>query len=466
MRIAIIGAGWAGMAAAVQLTESGHHATVFEASRSMGGRAKGLMEKLPDGSQVMLDNGQHILIGAYTETLRLMRLVGVDPDRALLRLPLTLKFPDDTGLEFSDWPAPLNALGGIWRARGWGKRDKVTLLLAASAWRLRGFTCDPSHSVAQLCARVTPRILHELIEPLCVSALNTPADRASGQVFLRVMRDALFGEGGHSDLMLPRVDLSSLFPRAAAHWIARNTVQNSVQDNVFGRGGQVNLGHRMHLVYPDKRTGGWVLELDNYDAVILATSSDDACRALANMDTRAPKELADEVDGWVRCARALQHEMIATVYAWGPGIQLPRPMLALRSDAGKSAPADNSAPAQFVFDRGQLGGPSGLLAFVVSASQGDRSSIEAQVLAQARQQLGLTLQRVQTIVEKHATFACTPGLKRPATRIAANLYACGDYVDGPYPATLEGAVRSGVAAANAATQLAPKPRPNPHLIHP
>ena len=445
MKIAIIGAGWAGMAAAVQVTASGHHATVFEASRSIGGRARGIAEELPEGSEVTLDNGQHILIGAYTETLRLMRLVGVDPNTALLRLPLTLKFPDATGLEFPDWPTPLNALGGIGRARGWGKRDKISLVLAASAWRVRGFTCNPSYTVSQLCRRLTPRIQRELIEPLCVSALNTPADRASGQVFLRVMRDALFGDNGHSDLLLPKVDLSSLFPRAAANWIARNPVHA----NAPGRGGQVNLGHRMHLVYPDKRTGGWILELDSYDAVILATSSDEACRALANMDTRAPKELADEVGGWVQCARALKHEMIATVYAWGQGVTLPRPMLALRSNP------DSAAPAQFVFDRGQLGGPSGLLAFVVSASQGDRSSIEGQVLAQARQQLGLTLQRVQTIVEKHATFACTPSLKRPATRIAANLYACGDYVDGPYPATLEGAVRSGVAAANAATQQAP-----------
>ncbi len=453
MRIAIIGAGWAGMAAAVQITDAGHHATVFEASRAMGGRARGMMETLPDGTRVMLDNGQHILIGAYTETLRLMRLVGVNPDTALLRLPLALKFPDATGLEFADLPAPLDALGGIWRARGWGTRDKALLLLAATTWRLRGFTCHPADTVAQLCKRLTPRIMAELIEPLCVSALNTPAERASGTVFLRVMRDALFGASGHSDLLLPRVDLSSLFPAAAASWMAQNSAQS--------RGGQVELGHRMHLVYPDKRTGGWILELETYDAVILATSPDEAARALANMHARAPKELADEVESWVQTARALRHEMIATVYAWGQGVTLPRPMLALHSTGGNTAPDGFAAPAQFVFDRGQLGGPSGLLAFVVSAAQVDRATLEALVLTQARQQLGLTLQRVQTILEKHATFACTPGLKRPPSRIAANLFACGDYVDGPYPATLEGAVRSGVAAANAATLHARKPRPDP-----
>lgn len=105
------------------------------------------------------------------------------------------------------------------------------------------------------------------------------------------------------------------------------------------------------------------------------------------------------------------------------------------------------APAQFVFDRGQLGGPAGLLAFVVSASRGERDVLQAQVMAQAHDQLGLTLQAVQTIVEKRATFACTPGLQRPPMAIAPGLLAAGDYVDGPYPATLEGAVRSGLAAA-------------------
>jgi predicted NAD/FAD-dependent oxidoreductase len=109
-------------------------------------------------------------------------------------------------------------------------------------------------------------------------------------------------------------------------------------------------------------------------------------------------------------------------------------------------------PAQYVFDRGQLGGPAGLLAFVVSASEADRDTLQRQVLAQAQSQLALTLQAVQTVVEKRATFACTPELVRPPTTIAPGLLACGDYVRGPYPATLEGAVRSGKSAVAAIAQ--------------
>jgi predicted NAD/FAD-dependent oxidoreductase len=102
-----------------------------------------------------------------------------------------------------------------------------------------------------------------------------------------------------------------------------------------------------------------------------------------------------------------------------------------------------------VFDRAQLGGPAGLLAFVISTSEGDRAEIEQQVIAQAQAQLGLALQPLKTVVEKRATFACTPGMQRPGMVIAPGLLACGDYIDGPYPATLEGAVRSGIAAAHA-----------------
>jgi hypothetical protein len=121
-------------------------------------------------------------------------------------------------------------------------------------------------------------------------------------------------------------------------------------------------------------------------------------------------------------------------------------MLALRSTEDQ--------PAQFVFDRAQLGGASGLLAFVVSAARGERATVEAKVLAQAQNQLGMSLQALKTVVEKRATFACTPGLPRPPAELLRGLLACGDYIAGPYPATLEGAVRSGINAARALQPLA------------
>ncbi|MEP6723906.1 MAG: hydroxysqualene dehydroxylase HpnE [Variovorax sp.] len=415
MKLAVIGAGWAGLAAAVTASDAGHQVTVFEASRVLGGRARGLPAILADGSAITLDNGQHILIGAYSETLRLMRLVGIDVDAALLRTPLALVFPDGTGLRFPKLPAPLDALAGILGARGWSWRDKLTLLRTATGWQRAGFSCDAQRSVAELCAALTPRVRDEMIDPLCVSALNTPAAEASGQVFLRVLRDAMFGVSGGSNLLLPRQDLGALFPEAAARWIGE-------------RGGRVALGHRIQAIAPD--TGGsWRVDDERFDTVLLACPPAEAAR-LAEAS-------AVDATAWCAQARALRFEAITTVYLQG-GHRLPEPMLALRSTP--------DAPAQFVFDRGQLGGPAGLWAMVVSASSTERAALEAQVCAQAAAQLGCRHPRVlQTVVEKRATFACTPALQRPPMQIAPGLSACGDYVEGPYPATLEGAVLSGVA---------------------
>lgn len=428
MKIAIIGAGWAGLAAAVQASRDGHQVVVFEASRAVGGRARALNTTLPDGTPLVLDNGQHILIGAYTETRQLMANMGVHERDTLHRLPMALVFPDGLGLRFAAWPTPLDALAGIVSARGWTWVDKWSLLRVACGWQLRRFRCEAALSVSRLCHELSPRVLAELIEPLCVSALNTPAERASAQVFLRVMKDALFGVQGGSHLLLPKVDLSELFPAPAVRWLRQ-------------RGGQVRLATRVDRITP--QGGQWQVLDETFDAVVLATSATVATRTLENTAQAAPDSLARQVLKWVDISTALRFESIATVYAWASGVTLPHPMLALRSTV--SPPA----PAQFVFDRGQLGGPPGLLAFVVSASTGDREILQAQVLQQAFTQLGLTLQAVQTVVEKRATFACTPGLQRPPQVIAPGLLACGDYVDGPYPATLEGAVRNGLAAARA-----------------
>ena len=441
MKIAIVGAGWAGLAAAVNATKAGHDAIVFEAAPAIGGRARALNGTLPDGRAVVLDNGQHILIGAYTDTLQLMREVGLAPEALMLRQPLSMPFVDGSGLQTpawaAGWPAPLDALAAICTARGWTLQDRWSLLSAATGWQLRGFRCAPAISVQSLCVAVSPRVQQELIEPLCVSALNTPAAQASGQVFLRVLKDALFGIRGGSNLLLPTCDLSTLFPQAAVQ-----TLTNSGH-------GAVRTSCRVETLR--WQAPHWLVNEEAFDAVIWATSASNAAAMLMDSAGAAPDSIANSLQAWSTTAAALRFEAIATVYAFAPQAHpaqpalLPRPMLALRCTP--------QMPAQFVFDRGQLGGPSGLLAFVVSASQGSREALQAQVLAQAAQQLlSLNLgplQIVQTVVEKRATFACTPGLQRPSQRIAPGLLAAGDYVQGPYPATLEGAVRSGIAAAQA-----------------
>jgi squalene-associated FAD-dependent desaturase len=390
-----------------------------------GGRARRVDGQLPDGTPLALDNGQHILIGAYSETLRLMAELEIDVAGALLRLPLTLRFADNTGLQLPTLPTPLDALAGILRARGWSWRDKLSLLHAALSWQWSGFRCAPEQTVAQLCQTISPKVMATLIEPLCVSALNTPTERASAQVFLRVMHDSLFSQSGGSNLLLPRQDLSALLPDAALAWLLRH-------------GGQVFLGQRIQALAPTDC--GWQVDGQNFDRVILACPPAQSVRLLQTGGLPC--------EPWITQAAALQFEAITTVYAFSPGARLAHPMLVLPA---ATAPDPAPMPAQFVFDRGQLGGPVGLLAFVVSASSGDSALLTQQVLAQGEQQLGLgPLQSIQTIVEKRATFACVPALLRPPAQVLPGLLACGDYIAGPYPATLEGALRSGLQAARLA----------------
>ncbi len=355
-----------------------------------------------------LDNGQHILIGAYHDTLALMRRVGVNPDTCLLRLPLNLKTPDGSGVRLPDLPAPFNVIAGIAGASGWGWSDKWAFIRRAIRWQQQQFVCPPDLTVADLCAGLPPAVMALLIEPLCVSALNMTATQASGQVFLRVLQDALLDGDGSSDMLIPRVDQSSLLPDAAVQWLKQH-------------GAEVVTGHRVENLLPHLTS-----------PVLLACPSWEAARLTQSL-----------YPAWSAKAAGLQHTSIATVYLHANAdLRWPAPVMALHSNA--------QAPAQFAFDKGRLSqDPSlqGVLALVVSACEADRDSISTAVLQQAREQLALPQASLLfTVLEKRAAFACTPALVRPSMRIDSRLLACGDYVAGPYPSTLEGAVKSGIQA--------------------
>jgi hypothetical protein len=345
----------------------------------------------------------------------------VDPQGAFVRLPLRLVAPDGAGLRLPAGSPPVAFARGVLARRGWTPAVRASLLARAAGWGLRGFRCDPALTVAQLTAGWPAVLKDELVEPLCVAALNTPSPAASASVFLRVMRDALLDGPGSSDLLLPRTRLGDLLPRPAVRWLEAH-------------GATVRASARVQQV---TRAGtGWSVDGERFDAVILACTALEAAR------------LAEPIaPAWAAAASALRHEPIVTVYAHSPGTRLPEPMLALACDADRR-------PAQFAFDLGQLGGRDGMLALVVSGAsawieRGPQAARDA-ALAQAREALGAHLRAplvpVRTLTEKRATFRCVPSLRRPAGAIAPGLLAAGDYVDGPYPATLEGAVRSALEA--------------------
>ncbi|TRZ65645.1 MAG: FAD-dependent oxidoreductase, partial [Rhodocyclaceae bacterium] len=201
-KVAIIGAGYAGMAAATELATHGISVTVFESSRVLGGRARAI-----ETTGTTVDNGQHILIGAYRESLRLMRQVGADPQRLLLRLPLTLAYPGQLRVATPRLPAPLHLALGLLGARGLSWSDKLAAIRFMRALKHQDFRLPDQRQDCSVSAlldthRQPDRLRTYLWEPLCVAALNTPADAASAQVFLNVLRDSLAAERSASDLLL------------------------------------------------------------------------------------------------------------------------------------------------------------------------------------------------------------------------------------------------------------------------
>ena len=437
-RIAVIGGGWAGCAAAVELATQGANVTLYEASRTLGGRARVI-----SSHGRTLDNGQHILLGAYGETLRLLRLIGVAEKSVLLRLPLQMCYPDGTGMTFiaPRLPAPWHVTLALLRARGLRHADRMALARFSTAARWMGWQLNQDCTVEELLQRhdQTDTLVRLMWRPLCLAALNTPPERASARIFLNVLRDSLGARRSASDMLLPRVDLSALFPRHAAMHIERH-------------GGQVVYGARVERL---ERAGrGWRLGMQSqdqdqdqpqaHDAVVLATAPAQASALLA------PLAQASVVP-------AFDWEAITTVYLqYAAGVRLPRIFLALQDAPGAGH------WGQFVFDRGQLNASdAGLLAVVVSASgaaleQGNEA-LAAQVAAQLAEVLRMPAlaapQWSRVISEKRATFACTPDLQRPSNDIGiAGLSLAGDYTASDYPATLESAVRSGTAAARLVLQ--------------
>ena len=421
-RVAIIGAGWAGLAAAVTLVEHGAPVAVFEASRYLGGRARRVTVE-----GLELDNGQHILVGAYAETLRLVRAVGVDPARAFLRLPLELRTASGFRLRAARLPPPLHLLVGLLRAEGIGFGDRIATARLVAAHRRRGYRLARDESVqAWLQRHRQPDTVRDALwKPLCTAALNTPVVRASAQVFLNVLRDTIEGDRGASDLLLPRIDLSALFPEPAARLVE-------------SRGGVVRLGVAARRL--EREPQGFRLDggKERFSHVIVACAPQHAGPLLATLSGLEP--LANRLG-------RIEYEPIHTSYLQYPErVALPFPMLGFQGGL-----------AQWAFDRGSLSGQRGLIACVLSGAGMHESLAQHELAAALHTELagalpGLPAPRwTRVIAERRATFSCRVGIDRPANATPIpNLLLAGDYTASDYPATLEAAVRSGVAAATLA----------------
>ncbi|TMH19142.1 MAG: hypothetical protein E6H68_00580 [Betaproteobacteria bacterium] len=425
-RVAVIGGGYAGFAAAVTLATAGCAVTVFESARTLGGRARRV-----EAYRITVDNGQHILLGAYAQTLALIRTVhgaGAEPE-LLDRRRLRLEEPGVFRLSTPALPAPLHLAVALLLARGWSWADRQATIAFMRGLRREHFRCDSALSVGSLLSGQPAAVIRALWEPLCLAALNTPITVASAALFLNVLAAAFGARARDSDLLLPRVDLSSLFPDPAAAYVADRGGEIRKSTMVNGLAARAD-GVTLRIGYGEER----------FDAAVLAVGPHQLTHLLfdGGGDPRASQALNQ--------VAAFAYEPIVTAYLkYSTPLELAHPMQKL-----------DGAPGQWVFDRGQLDGPKGLAAVVIStdlpSTRIGHNALARSIDAQLhRLQPSLPAPTwMQVIAERRATYACIAGLARPAPgKIAPRLWLAGDYTDAEFPATLEAATRSGVTAAQA-----------------
>lgn len=411
--VAIIGGGYAGLAAAVTLAQHNIAATIYEAGNVLGGRARAVYF---DGCTAPVDNGQHLLLGAYQTTLALAALVH-QGNAPYLRLPLSLITANGIQLQAPALPAPLNTLIALLRASGMHHTERYAAIAFMLKHRLTGFRLKHDISVAQLLIKQPHTLITGFWEPLCLAALNTPIASASAQVFLNVLRDSLTRSQHDSDLIIPSVDLSGFFPHAAANYITQ-------------RAGRVITSHRVKNISREQH--GWTIDGQLYSYVICATAAHQVNALIADLAHIPP-------------IPQFHYEPIITVYLqYAADISLPRAMTGL-----------SHTTAQWVFDRGLIHQQHGLLAVVISASGAhndlSHDELALQVATELHHYLHTPAQPLwhQVIAEKRATFACVVNIQRPSQHTNdPRFFLAGDYTASDYPATLEAATQSGVKCAH------------------
>ncbi|RQK06990.1 oxidoreductase [Neisseria meningitidis] len=422
-KIAVIGAGWAGLSAAVTLAR---HAdvTLFEAGRQAGGRARALAGNT-DGFG-FLDNGQHILLGAYRGVLRLMKTIGSDPRAAFLRVPLHWHMHGGLQFRTLPLPAPLHILGGVLLARRVPSAFKAKLLADMSDLQKSARLGQPDTTVAQwLKQRNVPcAAVMQFWQPLVWGALNTPLETASLRVLCNVLSDGVLTKKSGSDYLLPKQDLGAIVAEPALAELQRLGADIRLETRVC----------RLNTL-PD---GKVLVNGEAFDAAVPATAPYHAAALL-------PEGTPEHVQ---TAYQNLRYHAITTVYLRSAEpVPLPAPLTGL---------ADGTV--QWLLCRGRLGLPENEVSAVISVSDRVGAFANRAWADKAHADLKRILphlgepEAVRVITEKRATTAADAPPPDLSWLHRPRIFPAGDYLHPDYPATLEAAVQSGFASAEACLQ--------------
>jgi hydroxysqualene dehydroxylase len=397
VKVAVVGGGLAGLAAALDLVDAGHAVTVLEARPTLGGAVQTLPEREGD-PEPPPDNGQHIALGCFTEYLGFLERIG--EGGSCLRSRLGLPVIDEDGVSATIEPS----LTGLLRYKHLTVKERVRMPL--TLLRLRSAQSQPNETFGQLLRRLgeSDRSIDDFWDVFVRPALNLRCDEVDADAGLFTVRTALLGPRANSDLILPTRPLGRMHGDAAGRALvaAGATVQT------------------------DLRVGS--LDEVDADAIVVAVPPQESARLLG--------EAEDE----------LEDSPIVSVHLWFERQLLEQPLAALLA-----------SDAHWVFDRGALTGSRpdhGQYLTVVSSGVPELLEVRGrelveQIAGQLTERLGeseLLWSRVSR--EPYATIALRPGVQRPGMETSQpNVARAGSWTDTGWPATMESAIRSGRRAA-------------------
>jgi hydroxysqualene dehydroxylase len=433
--VAVIGAGWAGLAAALQLVRDGLPVVLVEAAAVPGGRGRSL-----DLDAAHLDNGQHILVGACRQVLAQMRAVGVDPEAALQVLPFALSLrerqPGGHAGSFSLAPRstrPWHLAAALYRAlRGETPSRRLAAMFGAARMLSRVPGTDLPVAEWLRRAHQPPGLITRLWEPLCLAVMNTPVAEASTKLFQNVLRQTLRGSDRDARLLIPRLPLGALFPEPALAQLRAAGAEVHMSTRVTGIATRAEGGFELTL------RGGDLLRARQ---VILATAPRAAARLLPELAALAPTR---------RALSALGARGICTVY-----LRYPKPVVDLPPLTGLLG-----QHGQWLLPRHLVGEPH-WVAVVISAAEMYPAPDARSRWRRVAGELSATFPTLgspdlgRVVCEHAATFDARAGIDdlRPGVRTGiSGLYLAGDHCVRGLPSTLEAAVQGGLLAAAAARQ--------------
>jgi squalene-associated FAD-dependent desaturase len=439
--VVVIGAGFAGLSAAVRLVSRGARVLVLETRSRLGGRATAFPD--PETGEIV-DNGQHVLAGCYGETLAFLHEIGAqDHVRMQPHLAVTMVDRDGvaTRLSCAALPSPLHLVAGVfdWEALSW--RDRFSVLKMAGPLRIArrelkpgatAIAASPGETVENWLIRngQTPRIREMLWDPLALAALNQPVGRAAAPPFARVLAEMFGPDPKAAAIGLPTRPLDAMYAEPARAYIETrgSAVRTGATATVHVGGGRCSVAVGAEQWHPD---------------AVVAAVPWFALPALFAGDT-------DGLSPVLEAARRTQPSPIVTVNLW-----FDRPIL---DDAFVGLPGRRM---QWVFDKRFVFGDSASHLSLVSSGAAELlDAPNDELITSAHDELSralpacraATLRRGTVIREPRATFSLAPGQPaRPGTCTAVpGLYLAGDWIATGLPATIESAVRSGHRAAEAA----------------